>query len=457
MAVEEAGAEASNRDPQAGTEGDAGEDAAMHVEEATGGGETGEALWSQFHGHVPGRFVPYSAAAGAFRGGKLENNFLKTCRWSPDGLCVFASTEDNQIRVFELPQDADCGEKWAPGHDQMKPVLSVLEGETIYDAAWLPTMSSSDPASCLFFSTSRDNPVHIWDAFTGACQGSYCAYTDAEELTAGYSVGFDNRAPYIYVGFNNQIRVYAIDRPGRQHTSIKTFKRANRETTGQRGIVSCISFNPDKSGLFAAGSYSRNVGLYDGGTGKLLYNLQGHRGGVTQAEWSRDGQYLFTGGRKDDEILCWDVRNTGDVLLRLPRAVTTNQRILFDLDHSGRFVITPSLSSDPSLLVYDLWAQVGEAGAEPVARVPCPALANGVQIHPTLPLLAVSTGARRFPLPGEDEDDAAAAAAAAGGKRARGEEEAKCTDAGEQEGEAGPFDSALLLMRYPLDAAAVTA
>lgn len=52
----------------------------------------------------------------------------------------------------------------------MKPVLSVLEGETIYDAAWLPTMSSSDPASCLFFSTSRDNPVHIWDAFTGACQ-----------------------------------------------------------------------------------------------------------------------------------------------------------------------------------------------------------------------------------------------------------------------------------------------
>jgi hypothetical protein len=29
-------------------------------------------------------------------------------------------------------------------------------------------------------------------------------------------VGFDNRAPYIYCGFNNQIRVYAIDRPGRQ-------------------------------------------------------------------------------------------------------------------------------------------------------------------------------------------------------------------------------------------------
>ena len=61
-------------------------------------------------------------------------------------------------------------EAWGPHHDVMRSVLSVQEGETIYDAAWLPTMSSSDPASCLFFSTSRDNPVHIWDAFTGGCK-----------------------------------------------------------------------------------------------------------------------------------------------------------------------------------------------------------------------------------------------------------------------------------------------
>jgi len=72
-------------------------------------------------------------------------------------------------------------------------------------------------------------------------------------------------------------------------------------------------------GWGAGRSYSRNVGLYDAATAKLLYNLQGHHGGVTQAEWSADGRFLFTGGRKDSEILCWDVRNTGDVLLRFPR------------------------------------------------------------------------------------------------------------------------------------------
>lgn len=67
----------------------------------------------------------------------------------------------------------------------MKSVLTVREGETVYDMAWLPSMTSADPATCVFMSTSRDNPVHAWDAFTGQPRASYCAYTDAEELESG--------------------------------------------------------------------------------------------------------------------------------------------------------------------------------------------------------------------------------------------------------------------------------
>jgi hypothetical protein len=36
--------------------------------------------------------------------------------------------------------------------------------------------------------------------------------------------------------------------------------------------------------------------------------------------------------------------------------VSTNQRVLFDLDHASRVLVTPSL--DHELLVYDLWAEV---------------------------------------------------------------------------------------------------
>jgi WD40 repeat protein len=297
----------------------------------------GEA-WSHFPATMTpeaGSFRPLVAAVADFVSDKVDNNFLKDVKWSPDGLCLLTSSDDNAIRLFEpgggaadsaqLKEEAWC----LPQHDRVKSVLKVQEGETIYDFAWLPTMISSDPASCCFFSTSRDNPVHVWDAFTGRCRGSYCAYTDAEELTAGYCIAFNENAgsEQMYVGFNNCVRVFDLSRPGREHRILPTFKRANRETTGQRGIISCIAFNPDKSGLYACGSYSRNVGLYAAPKGNLLYNLQGQRGGITQVQWSRDGNYLFSGGRKDREILCWDVRNTGDVLLSLPRLVSTNQRL----------------------------------------------------------------------------------------------------------------------------------
>ena len=48
------------------------------------------------------------------------------------------------------------------------------------------------------------------------------------------------------------------------------------------GIVSCIAFNPDRSGLIAAGSYSGQAGLYDASTHELLFLLQGQKGGLTQ-------------------------------------------------------------------------------------------------------------------------------------------------------------------------------
>lgn len=287
------------------------------MDDATEEAAAAVGAWSQF-ASTPRVFRPLGAAIEDFATDSLANNFLKDAKWSPDGLCLLASADDNAIRLFEpgtaAPDAAQLQEEWdLPQHDRLRASLKVQEGETIYDMAWLPTMASSDPASCCFFSTSRDNPVHIWDAFTGRCRGSYCAYTDAEELTAGYCIAFSTHAAseQLYVGFNNCVRVFDLSRPGREHRVIPTFKRANRETTGQRGIISCIAFNPDKSGLYACGSYSRNVGLYAAPKGNLLYNLQGQRGGITQVLWSRDGNYLFVGGRKDREILCWDVRNTG--------------------------------------------------------------------------------------------------------------------------------------------------
>lgn len=45
--------------------------------------------------------------------------------------------------------------------------LLIKEGEVIYDMCWYPAMNSQDPGSCCVLSSSRDHPVHLWDAYTG--------------------------------------------------------------------------------------------------------------------------------------------------------------------------------------------------------------------------------------------------------------------------------------------------
>jgi WD40 repeat protein len=48
------------------------------------------------------------------------------------------------------------------------------------------------------------------------------------------------------------------------------------------GIISCLAFNPLEGDLFAAGSYSRCIGLFDVRTREQLLWLEGHTGGITQ-------------------------------------------------------------------------------------------------------------------------------------------------------------------------------
>jgi WD40 repeat protein len=154
--------------------------------------------------------------------------------------------------------------------------------------------------TCARAHTHTHQPKHFNTTHTQSTHTSpniltqHTKHTHTPALSICFSAVNPNK---LYCGYNNKIRIYDLERPGREHTTLRTFHRAHKQTTGQRGIISCMHFNPDKSGLFAAGSYSRNVGLYDTGTGKLLYNMQGQKGGVTQVQWSPEGCYLYSGMR----------------------------------------------------------------------------------------------------------------------------------------------------------------
>lgn len=75
---------------------------------------------------------------------KGRHCYLKGCKWSPDGFCLLSNSEDNVLRLFEIPESVTN-----VASEEVLPVVLVKEGGTIYDFEWYPKMNSSDPISCV--------------------------------------------------------------------------------------------------------------------------------------------------------------------------------------------------------------------------------------------------------------------------------------------------------------------
>ncbi|XP_029311036.1 telomerase Cajal body protein 1 isoform X2 [Cottoperca gobio] len=330
-------------------------------------------------------------------------NYLKGCKWAPDGSCILTNSADNVLRVYNVPPEI-YSYNWDL-LSEMSPVLRMAEGDTIYDYCWYPKMNSLEADTCFLASSSRDNPVHVWDAFYGEVRASFRPYNHLDELTAAHSLCFSPDGTQLYCGFDKTVRVFYTERPGRDCEERPTVVKKQ----GQSGIISCFGFSPCQS-VYACGSYSRCAGLYSCQDGTLLALLPTrHHGGLTHLLFSPDGNYLYTGGRKDPEILCWDLREPDKVLFSLKRNVATNQRIYFDLDMSGRYLL--SGDTEGVVSVWDTLTaspDANEALLQPQLRFKAHwDCTNGISIHPFMPLLATSSGQRQFPSPGESEGDSA--------------------------------------------------
>jgi WD40 repeat protein len=276
-----------------------------------------------------------------FRTARNPNNFLKGLKWSPDGSCFLASSEDNTLSLFHLPQDGGDSNGYGvpvPEEDSYGASLLVNEGESVYDFCWYPYMSVSDPLTCVFATSTRDHPIHLWDSTSGELRCTYRAYDAMDEITAAFSVGFNPDGTKIFAGYNSSIRVFDLHRPGRDFRQYSTLQK-NKE--GQAGILSTLAFSPTNSGMLAVGSYGQTTGIYREDNMELLYVLHGQEGGVTHVQFSKDGNYLYTGGRKDPYILCWDIRKSVEIVYKLYRATeNTNQRVFFDIEPCGRHLGT---------------------------------------------------------------------------------------------------------------------
>ncbi|EGV93883.1 Telomerase Cajal body protein 1 [Cricetulus griseus] len=317
-------------------------EAVEDVSEEPGQVDEGDTFWTYSFSQVP-RYLSGSWSEFSTH----SENFLKGCKWAPDGSCILTNSADNTLRIYNLPPEL-YSEAEQVDYAEMVPVLRMVEGDTIYDYCWYSLMSSSQPDTSYVASSSRENPVHIWDAFTGELRASFRAYNHLDELTAAHSLCFSPDGSQLFCGFNRTVRVFSTSRPGRDCEVRATFAKKQ----GQSGIISCIAFSPSQP-LYACGSYGRTLGLYAWDDGSPLALLGGHQGGITHLCFHPDGNLFFSGARKDAELLCWDLRQPGHLLWSLRWEVTTNQRIYFDLDPfqaEGGYVLYPQIGDRLDLL-----------------------------------------------------------------------------------------------------------
>lgn len=180
----------------------------------------------------------------------------------------------------------------------------------------------------------------MWDACTGKLRCTYRAFNDKDEVTASNSVTFSPDGCYMAAGANKVMRLFSTAVPGAhyrskpthtkktggqpgvqsQHwevvgslpTTLNSHRKVERRlviwSAGQvgirglvscsrpesaiadvfapfcpAGIISCLAFNPDNSGIIAAGAYSGVAALYDAHTlAPAAVMSGGHTAGITK-------------------------------------------------------------------------------------------------------------------------------------------------------------------------------
>jgi len=298
----------------------------------------------------------------------FQDSCTKGCTWSPDGEKLLVAAEDARYRIFPLTKDLLVQN----GDGEIVESVVIKETEMIYHWVWCPDNK--------ILSTGRYQPIHLWDSDSGQLVDSYKCFDHVDEITSAYSLALIDEADSFVAGLKNEIRMFRLSRPGREYQSVATTSNKDPE---KLGIVSSLAYCGN-TGLIAAGSYNKTIAIFHLNAGYRLYTLTGHHGGITQVKFSDDGTRLYSGARKDDQIFVWDTRSMQKPMHILHRAVSTNQRIEFDVvrDH------VVSGGSDGVIRVWDHSGDIINGYMLHPDSIP------GCSVHPTEELLATCSGQR---------------------------------------------------------------
>ncbi|KAI7823943.1 WD40-repeat-containing domain protein [Kickxella alabastrina] len=339
----------------------------------------------------PSGVSPMSCIAETKSSDILPHTCFRSAQWSPDGTSIATSSDDNTLRIYSLSET------------DLSLQTQIPHGETLTAHAWYPYMSQSDPATCCIATATRDQPIHLRDTNTGRVRASYTAYDPHEKLMTAGAMQFGADGRGIFGGYRGYVAKFDLQRSGLP-VDQAAMTPSRRSKDGVKGIVSCLDA-AGPSGLLACGTFSGYLGLRsqcnlaDSQWAWVFPTEYGGRAGVGHMRWSPNGRVLWAESRgAARHIVAWDIRDMRGPLAVIPkpagpamRGVAAQQRMQFDFDMGGRFLVTGECNGQVTF--HDTW----NLDAAPVVRVVAhDDLVSGVSSHPYYPMLATASGQRHF-------------------------------------------------------------
>lgn len=418
--------------------------------------------------------------------------YFETAQWTADGTTVLTYSSAHEVCAYAVPEDLLAPRQAGAGplalSTSRQATLRLPEPSNAVAPA--PYFALAEPWTNQVLVSARDHPIQLFylspslastspsSATTTTTPHSPAAaypFTKArsETLLSATSLlwpsalgGSAAPAQYFLAGSRNLLAKFDVSRPGASSEPVLRIKTIPSDRhlskgggVGMRGVVSALGAQPYSSspstgtGLVAAGTWTRWVGLYDfGSAGECVATWSvgsaaseplpppSHDGslkqdfgtsadgvggaGITQTIWSPCGRYLVIGERRSRGLLVYDVRVTGRLLARLVgrEAVQSNQRVLCDVFPSGGgggddgtegFEVWSGTAHDGGAV--RVWDGVGtREGAHPPSwgwrahggdDDDDPASTIGSTcLHPSGSVVATCSGSWAFPTNGEDGD-----------------------------------------------------
>ena len=316
-------------------------------------------------------------------------NFL--CFRSPDGTELLANMEGGHFLTF----------KWTGTElELMGKLKGHLSGFNDFD--WYPWMNSNLEGSDIFLTSSKDLPLQLWSRNEGKVICSWTAKDHLDQVANCLSVTFSPDGQKVLSGGEGKIWLFETGRPGENSISQYSTSQNKKSITGQKGIISCLNFRFDNTGVFASGSFKGSIGIYDLRSielkGDVCCVFKAHKNGVSQVKFLNDGWSIISSGRRDDTLKKWDLRMLQEMdspvsEYKSAHYTKTNQRIFFDSDMTNLYT-----GFHNSLIKFDL------RSGEIIDSSCLGSTVSSVSLDNKCGILAASTGTRRFDLVCSDSE-----------------------------------------------------